>query len=199
MPVRFTASGPGGQKPVQEIEFLGGRLCLDFVNTANWHDDGTAFDERLTSLDDLRVWAVRQGLVPRSYQPEPNDDGLVDAFRSLRATIRRLLLAPDKADATGLALLNAARRTAAPPLANMNGCLALTPGKDLGWLRHELAQSACECLLTLDPKRIKACPGDRCGWLFLDESPNNRRRWCSMTTCGNRHKARRHYERRKAG
>jgi len=32
-------------------------------------------------------------------------------------------------------------------------------------------------------------------WLFIDRSRTHRRRWCSMQTCGNRHKARRHYQR----
>ena len=38
--------------------------------------------------------------------------------------------------------------------------------------------------------RVKACPGDDCGWLFLDRS--GRRRWCSMDSCGNRAKVRAH-------
>ena len=42
----------------------------------------------------------------------------------------------------------------------------------------------------LDPIRVGRCPGSRCGWLFAD--PRGRRRWCSMATCGNRAKARRH-------
>ncbi|WP_245997945.1 CGNR zinc finger domain-containing protein [Nocardia pseudobrasiliensis] len=31
--------------------------------------------------------------------------------------------------------------------------------------------------------------------MYLDPSPSGRRRWCSMATCGNRAKARRHYDR----
>ncbi|MFF3324231.1 CGNR zinc finger domain-containing protein [Streptomyces sp. NPDC002889] len=39
--------------------------------------------------------------------------------------------------------------------------------------------------LLADPRRftIRACPGPGCGWLFPDES--GRRRWCSLSTCGN--------------
>ena len=40
--------------------------------------------------------------------------------------------------------------------------------------------------------RLKACRRDDCRWAFVDESPNGRRTWCSMRTCGNRAKARRH-------
>jgi predicted RNA-binding Zn ribbon-like protein len=59
-----------------------------------------------------------------------------------------------------------------------------------------VAWSAAE-LLTQGPlERIRECPGqDTCGWLFLDLSKNASRRWCDMRVCGNRAKARRHYER----
>ncbi len=30
--------------------------------------------------------------------------------------------------------------------------------------------------------RVKTCPGSDCGWLFLDETKNARRKWCIMET-----------------
>lgn len=45
--------------------------------------------------------------------------------------------------------------------------------------------------------RIKECPYPQCGRLFLDQSKNRSRRWCEMSMCGNRTKARRHYRRGK--
>ena len=45
--------------------------------------------------------------------------------------------------------------------------------------------------------RVKKCLGTDCGWLFLDETKNARRKWCIMETCGNRAKASRSYARRK--
>ncbi len=60
----------------------------------------------------------------------------------------------------------------------------------------ELAREAADLLARTDMRRVKACPGSHCGWLFLD--PSGRRRWCSMEVCGNRAKARRHAERRRA-
>lgn len=38
--------------------------------------------------------------------------------------------------------------------------------------------------------RLKACPGDRCGWAFYDRSSSGRSRWCSMQVCGARSKMR---------
>ena len=58
-----------------------------------------------------------------------------------------------------------------------------------------LAHLAAELLTSDHLDRIHRCAGPGCGWLFLDTSPNRRRRWCSMEACGNRAKARRHYQR----
>jgi predicted RNA-binding Zn ribbon-like protein len=44
--------------------------------------------------------------------------------------------------------------------------------------------------------RMKICPGADCGWAFYDHSRNQTGRWCSMSVCGGRAKARAHYRRR---
>lgn len=62
------------------------------------------------------------------------------------------------------------------------------------------AGAALSGLNLLDParlSRIKICPN--CHWLYLDESRNRSRRWCDMTVCGNRAKAKRHYDRKGRG
>ncbi|MFF3992117.1 CGNR zinc finger domain-containing protein [Streptomyces cyaneofuscatus] len=46
------------------------------------------------------------------------------------------------------------------------------------------------------PDRIRPCANDACVLHFYDTSKNGTRRWCSMTGCGNRAKAQRHYARR---
>jgi predicted RNA-binding Zn ribbon-like protein len=43
--------------------------------------------------------------------------------------------------------------------------------------------------------RLKLCPGEHCGWAFYDQSRNRSGRWCSMSVCGGRTKARAHYAR----
>jgi hypothetical protein len=47
--------------------------------------------------------------------------------------------------------------------------------------------------------RLKICPGEDCGWAFFDHSRNHTGRWCSMSVCGGRAKARSHYSRRRGG
>ncbi|WP_031469556.1 CGNR zinc finger domain-containing protein [Sciscionella sediminilitoris] len=45
------------------------------------------------------------------------------------------------------------------------------------------------------PGRLRPCANEECRLFLLDRSRANRARWCSMAVCGNREKARRHYER----
>ena len=54
---------------------------------------------------------------------------------------------------------------------------------------------AAELLVSGRAERVGSCSDPDCAWVFLDTSRNRSRRWCSMADCGNRHKARRHYER----
>ena len=45
------------------------------------------------------------------------------------------------------------------------------------------------------PGRLRPCANDECRLFLLDRSRPNTARWCSMKACGNRLKARRHYQR----
>jgi predicted RNA-binding Zn ribbon-like protein len=47
--------------------------------------------------------------------------------------------------------------------------------------------------------RLKACPGDHCGWAFYDHSRNMASSWCSMSVCGSRTKAREYRRRQRGG
>jgi predicted RNA-binding Zn ribbon-like protein len=44
-------------------------------------------------------------------------------------------------------------------------------------------------------RRLKACRAEDCQWAFVDHAKNQSRAWCSMSSCGNRAKARAHRER----
>jgi predicted RNA-binding Zn ribbon-like protein len=63
-----------------------------------------------------------------------------------------------------------------------------------------IAFSAVELMTGVRAARVRQCQDDRgCGWLIVDESRAQNRRWCSMGDCGNRAKAHRHYERVRHG
>ena len=58
-----------------------------------------------------------------------------------------------------------------------------------------LTAEAVALITGMPLSRVKQCDDAACGWLFLDSSHRQNRRWCSAADCGNRDRARRHYER----
>ncbi|HKA53083.1 MAG TPA: CGNR zinc finger domain-containing protein, partial [Candidatus Binatia bacterium] len=59
--------------------------------------------------------------------------------------------------------------------------------------------SAADLLTHAGRGRVRRCANNACLWLFVDESKAGTRRWCDMSSCGNRAKSRRHYLKTKAG
>ena len=152
------------------VRLLGGRLALDFVNTADWTADGKIVHEKLLAPDDLRIWAGAAGLKTLAL---PGTLG--DALR-LRAELRRDFLR----------LMNSVAAGKFKPVVRRPS--SRTP------LLAAIEASAAALLVDRgDAIRLKCCPSEYCGWLFVDETGNARRLWCSMAACGNRAKARRHY------
>jgi predicted RNA-binding Zn ribbon-like protein len=66
----------------------------------------------------------------------------------------------------------------------------------LDWLLAAIARSAAEIIVEGPRSRVRLCANPVCGLFFSDRSRTHRRRWCSMSVCGNRSKvagfARRH-------
>ncbi|MGH2861523.1 MAG: CGNR zinc finger domain-containing protein [Solirubrobacteraceae bacterium] len=54
---------------------------------------------------------------------------------------------------------------------------------------------AFDAIARQSPGRLRPCANHECRLFLIDRSTANRARWCSMAVCGNRMKARRHYER----
>jgi len=54
---------------------------------------------------------------------------------------------------------------------------------------------AWDALARQRPGRLRTCANDECRLFLIDRTRNNTARWCSMAVCGNRLKARRHYQR----
>jgi predicted RNA-binding Zn ribbon-like protein len=90
----------------------------------------------------------------------------------------------------------------APELRDVTSIPAMTDGR-IGWTisvpaERELAVRAVlawDTLARQSPGRLRPCANDECRLFLIDRSKANAARWCSMAACGNRMKARRHYER----
>lgn len=179
------------------VHLVGGRTCLDFLNTANWNADGTVGVERLEAVDDVSIWLDSAGLTCRAPK---SDKELHETILGFRGALRRIVLAAVENTApmeVDVAYLNRVTTQAGrqAPVNISEGAVSLTPHLPL---TGAIALSAIALLTDRrEISRVKKCPGGGCGWLFIDESANGRRQWCSMEMCGNREKARRHYAKKR--
>ncbi|HOX25770.1 MAG TPA: ABATE domain-containing protein [Candidatus Krumholzibacteria bacterium] len=199
--------------PQEPFDLSSGSLCLDFANT--WSDRGRPETDRLASYDQLVAFAVQSEAVGRQAGEGLRDLAAGDpagAYRALararglRDVLYRLfsnLAAGRPIAAADLARLNEALGPALARLriAPEDGAFAwhwndAAPG-DLDRPLAPIVRSAAELLTGERRARVRECDADGCTWLFIDTSRNRSRRWCSMASCGNRAKARRHYQRRR--
>ncbi|HEX3803990.1 MAG TPA: CGNR zinc finger domain-containing protein [Solirubrobacteraceae bacterium] len=196
---------------IAELPFVGGHVALDFVNTAEERGHPQA-EDCLNSPADLRLWGERYGLLATATATAAagDADADADADEFERAiTARELLYAlfleytrgeqPSEAQLAELAQLAAAAHEA--------GSLSVDDGRvawqwsetDLASVRHTVVAHAVELLGDVPAARLKQCPGDHCGWLFLDTTKRGNRRWCSMRECGQEAKDAQRRARRHAG
>lgn len=198
---------------------MGGRLALDFANTVSGKRL-TAPIERLNAYPDLVSWgrqvgviddAIARGLLAEAESdPRAAAQALRDAiafrealFRAFRAVAEGAAPAPQDLDHLSRVLARA--RSREWMVCGEGGACALVwPAEDasLDRVLWPVARSAADVLTSEEASRVRLCEAtatDGCGWVFLDETRNRSRRWCSMKDCGNRAKARRHYRRRRAG
>ena len=190
------------------------KLCLEFVNTVAWRNTAVP-EERLPSAQAVADWCAAAGLIgarersrlAAALAEAPAADALYRTALGFRDATYRLLRA--RIDGKpGAAADFAALNTV---IAAMPRRQVLAPGPEgIGWHDADRPASALDMLAPLvwsaadllsgpRAERVKQCADPKgCGWLFLDESRTGTRRWCSMGDCGNRAKARRHYERSRA-
>ena len=197
--------------------FVGGHLCLDFVNTEVMRA-GRRVD-LIASWKKFLDWAaaanpvsepVRDAAEPSSPLMSLSPDQAADALKAalmLRQAVRSI--------AEALAM-----GSAAPPeaVASVNRVLEQNPGYQRimpsaeapGRYRRQMiapmtepvhllglvAQDAADLLCHGDPHLVRRCENPNCILLFYDNTRNHARRWCSMAGCGNRAKAAAHYRRR---
>ncbi len=196
-----------------QFEFSANSLCLDFTNTLN----DRLYDhprELLNSYRDMVSWGeqaqlltedeAKRLLVEAEQHPQQASVVLQRAIE-VREAMYRLFLALSE-DAlprdSDLKILNEALSEA---MAQAH-IVHMEDGFRWDWVGREdalarplwpVVRAAADLLTSVELRRVRVCAADDCGWLFLDTSKNRSRRWCDMETCGNRAKARKHYERKR--
>lgn len=183
-------------------------LSIDFANTLYWRG-ADAPTETFGTLDDLFAWCREQARVPAGLadacraEEKEKDDAPATLARALalREVLYRLFHAQAERrepQADDLALLGGFLAEAAPRVALtwIDGGYAWRvggAGATLAGVLSPVLWSAIDLLGGARLAKVKRCANDACQWLFIDDSKNGSRRWCSMSSCGNRAKAYRHY------
>ncbi len=196
-----------------KFDFTGGRLCLDFANTVSHRFDPQQRNEHLASYADLLAFAQQArsispnqaGKLASHAQRSGSEAGKI--FReaiSLREALYHVFSAaalgktPPASDLLRIGN-SAVQALQHRRLARANGSYRWewqwNEDTSLQGVLWPIAQSAAELLTSDELGTVRLCEAADCEWLFLDRSRNRSRRWCDMTTCGNRQKARRHYQR----
>jgi len=205
---------PGALAERHIFELDGGTLALDFVNTVSGLRPTLPL-EKLLGYEDLVYWAAQVGLLAAPQAAKLHNMRKLEPGRAERAfkwavTVREALhdvfLAsiehrPPPLEALGA--LNAwiasalSKRRIRPAGGGRFEAVFEDDGDPLAFLRP-VAADAARLLESGAPVRLCAeAEQGRCGWLFLDDTKNHSRRFCTMKECGNRAKQRRHRERAK--
>jgi predicted RNA-binding Zn ribbon-like protein len=193
--------------PDHEIELAGGALALDFANTVGGTHVRPTHDHLRSYRDIVDFGTLAGGLEPRLakrlLQRAAREPKRAEAVYELGISLREAIWAVFSALASGEAPrdsdLDLIGDAAAAGAARSR---LLYDREGIGWSLPsdedelerplwEIARSAAELLTSGQRDRVKECASETCEWVFLDQSRNRSRRWCDMSDCGNRAKARR--------
>jgi predicted RNA-binding Zn ribbon-like protein len=198
------------------FSFLGGRLALDFANLpslpASGSSNSLSWEELIGFLQATQIVSPGRGeeLLALTESDPQSAFALLNGAERLRNSLRRCF--------DSLAKKQCIPRESIEPV---NEILRVTEGHDelvessrswrieyvaressLDWLLAAVARSAAELITEGEATRVRLCANPACSLFFYDNSRTHRRRWCSMSLCGNRHKvaafARRHAIRRRS-
>ncbi|MBA2284838.1 MAG: ABATE domain-containing protein [Ktedonobacteraceae bacterium] len=200
-----------GETTIRTFEFVGGWMCLDFANTIGGLRGGFA-REYLSGYGDLVAWSQQAGSITADTathllleaERHPGEAAAVlESARTLREAIYGIfatLAAGTQPVEADLNVLNAELGTA------LAGGRIIPIAEGFGWqwpgdqhaldqICRPIARSAANLLTSPERSLVRECASAACSWLFVVNTKNHRRRWCTMTGCGNAAKVRRYRQR----
>lgn len=191
--------------------FVGERLWLDFVNSDHSVRDSGEHADALDAFESYVSWlraarvldAERATAMLRRAQQQPTAaSAAMHEARRLRNVLRGLAehggIPGGRAEESAISEINRI-------LGRSAGSRRVESRSDGGFVRSfvtvgdvfagllvPVIESAADALVQEELPRVHRCANPRCARVFFDASRNGKRRWCEMSSCGNRAKAARH-------
>ncbi len=208
----MAGQGISGALPFQHGHLALLQDGLDFVNTLEFSRQGAS--DELDSAERALDWLCRHDLLHHEAreaellrcQASPQASlRLLGRLRRVRTAMRELLEAAAQRRPPALAELAEINR-----VLRAHYVYELAPSPDGVSMEHRhqgdpidgalarLAESLARELIQGHPERLRLCQNSDCRWVFADTSRTGRRKWCDMSTCGNRAKVARHRARKQA-
>ena len=179
--------------------------ALDFMNSECFFGEGMI--EWIDDGYDLLDWMVKAGLITTTIQmfyreqfSKKSLDDVAKQARVLRNWLRRFVSGekPDLKMLTDILAEDTLHWTVK----------ASETDPSLEWLQERdykkvsdlllpIAEAIGDFICNVDHINIRNCEGPQCTLWFNDITKNRKRRWCSMSVCGNRAKVAAHRERKR--
>lgn len=175
--------------------FFADNLALDLVNTMVCVN-GERYDFLQTDADVLQ-WMGLAGLIPADYPLTSTmgaDSALLHYLKKLRTFINEQLDKLKSGQKPDIKQIN--QLLSEYPLFH---CLEVSADgeiqlvnqhvtKNLKSLLYPVVLATAQLMARTDSHLFRQCEHEDCILWFEDKTKAHKRRWCSMTTCGNKHK-----------
>ena len=186
-------------------------LCCNFVNTVSAWKTAKNYDY-FEVYDDFIAWCFKLEISPRErleslkeLANEQPEQALIALHRikEIRKVLQGLISAVAQDDndkksaylpAANLLIVDAISRQRLLYVDGKFTMGQIDSANDLLSPVWKAVQSLSELLTDHETKRIKECP--MCGWVFLDETKNASRKWCSIKACGTTDKMNRYNQKK---
>lgn len=201
------------ERSIATLPLDGGALCFHFINTVNaWR--GINLHEYLGSYQEVIAWcrkvdildeSQRTTLLQYATQNETAANAALQKLKRTRETLYHFFSAIAEDDGVTLAapILEKFNKALSNALSHLQfetttkGVKAILKQDDTDLMAPlwTVMMSAYDILTNEEHARIKEC--ETCGWIFLDSTKNNKKRWCSPLSCGTMDKSKRYYQKKK--
>jgi len=181
---------------LKTISLDGGALCFDFVNTVtNYRDEPVSY---IQTEEEWLTWLIRVNLADEAIQFNKESFDL-QTILEVRKTLYTIFI--NYIHKQTIPVSNVKKFNKYLGLVNRHIKIRVENDKFVEYLDYDKTQannfllpiikSARDILISDHMRKVNEC--SNCGWIYLDKSKSQTRRWCNMKFCGNRIKTQKYY------